>query len=324
MPRFSAFTPFGMLAFSSKPSHAENIYRSLVDNLAGAFDMSKGTHAEASAYARAMSLGRARYTLERAGNQSDPLKATEILPNLEQDYDVRPPLSAGLFERRTFLAAQYRLPRGGVYTNVRAALQTLLGTDFLAYRLLGDAEAVDYPTNPLTSVEVNAQRVEVPGRFLKLTQPMISTGLVWADYENLDTTAGDVLINDGDVVMVQPENSGLAERVTVTQVQGASSTRQFRAIFTKPHDVGAIVTTANWPYWWSTKRFALIVLKAASALSADKRRQVNELMAKLARGVSQWAIVQPSPPGATTVGPLTLPAPLGTATLGPVSFSLLP
>ncbi len=324
MPKFSAFTPFGMLAFSSKPSHAENIYRSLVDNLVGAFDMSKGTHTEASAYARAMSLARAQYTLERAGNQSDPLKATEILPNLERDFDVRPPLSAGLFDRRTFLAAQYRLPRGGVYTNVRATLQALLGTDFLAYRLLTDAEAVDYPADPLSSTEVNAQRVDVPGRFLQLTQPIISTGLVWADYENLDTTSGDNLLNVGDVVMVQPENSGLAERVTVTQVQGASATRQFRAVFTKPHDVGAIVTTTNWPYWWSTKRFALIVLKAASALDADKRRKVDELMAKLARGVSQWAIVQPSSPGATTVGPFTLPAPLGTVTLGPVPFSLLP
>ncbi len=324
MPKFSAFTPFGMLAFSSKPSHAENIYRSLVDNLAGAFDMSKGTHAEASAYARAMSLGRARYTLERAGNQADPLKATEILPNLEQDYDVRPPLSAGLFERRTFLSAQYRLPRGGVYTNVRAALQTVIGTDFLAYRLLNDVEAVDYPANPLTSTEINAQRVEVPGRFLKLTQPIVSTGFLWADYENLDTTAGEVLLNGGDVVMVQPENSGLAERVKIFSVQGSGSTRQFRANFTKPHDVGTIVTTTNWPYWWSTKRFAFIVLKAASALDADKRRKVDELMSKLARGVSQWAIVQPSSPGATTVGPFTLPVPLGTVTLGSVSFSLLP
>lgn len=323
--KFSAFAQFGHLSFTSKPSVHEQFYRAYVANVQGAFDMTKGTHAEATAFARSKAAARASRTLTRAGNQSDPLKATEILPNLEKDFGVIPGPFQDTPSRRRAVSALEKLPAGGTYLNIRAALQTLLGSDFLAYRLLSGGEVTNYPAAPSGSTEVNCVRVDQPAKTLATLDPVAILGSpIWVSYQNLDPTLGEAHLNAGDVVMVQPENTGAAEKLIVAAVQGSGSTRQFQATFTKAHDIGSVVTTANWPSMWSTRRFALIVVVAAAAIDPERRRKVDVLMHKMARSVSQWAIVQPTTPGALTVGPFSLPSPLGAVPLGQTTFSLLP
>ncbi len=96
----------------------------------------------------------------------------------------------------------------------------------------------------------------------------------------------------------------------------------FQATFANAHDVGATVTTGNFPYWWSTQRFYLIIVQSAAALDPETRRRVNEFMDRLARAGSGWAIVQPTSTTSTggTVGPLTVGAGMATIPLGTFTY----
>ena len=321
--KFSAFVRFGHMSFSGKPSMPEQFYRAISANVAGAFDLTVGTHEEATVFARAHAAARAARTLQRAGNQIDPLKATEILPNLETDFGVIPGPFQDTPSRRRVVSAREKLPSGGTYTSMRAALVSALGTNFLALRLLTGAELANVPASPTTAVETKASRVDVTPKFCKTVDP-ITDATAAVVYANLDASAGEVDLAVGDVIIIDPSSSAQAERVTVTAVGGSGATRTFTATFTKAHDAGAAVTTMNWPYWWSTRGMILVVVTQVAAQSLEKRRIVDELMAKMTRGVCQWSIVQPAAVGGTTAGPSTLPFVLGSTPLSATTFSLLP
>ncbi|HEX2882677.1 MAG TPA: hypothetical protein VHO25_24325, partial [Polyangiaceae bacterium] len=100
MPRFSAFTPFGQLRFSSKKSHSQIFYESLFAAYGGEENFRKTGLQGARLYATAMVLGHARYTLDRAGNQFDPLKVGELLPIQEFEHGIIPPKGATIADRR--------------------------------------------------------------------------------------------------------------------------------------------------------------------------------------------------------------------------------
>lgn len=325
MPRFSAFTPFGQFAFSGKLSMAETIYRAMKASQSEAFDLSIGTHQEAKIYADARGMARAGMALVRAGNQAQFSKATDLLPLLEADFDITPGARDDLNTRRVRGAAAERLSRGAALENIVASLRTILGTSFLAVRTLTPAESTVYPVAPYGDSRVNAQLPSSQGRYVTLTDGVTNTGPLGVGYTNLDPTQGEVKLLAGDVVMVQPENSGLSEKVTVTAAFGSGASRQFVATFARCHDIGAIVTTAPWPYQWSTKRYYLIVVAAAAAIDTNLRRLVDEFMARVVPATSQWAIVQPTSPGALTIGPFTLgSSPLGAVPLGTTAFTLSP
>jgi hypothetical protein len=325
VPRFSAFTPFGQLAFSSKLSLAERIYRSMKTAESEAFDLSVGTHEEAKLYARARGMARAGMALERAGNQALFSKATDLLPLLEADYAIVPGARDGLNTRRVRGAAAERLSRGAALENIVASLRTMLGTSFLAVRTLTPAEATVYPAAPYGDSRVNALAPTTQARHVKLTDGVTTTGVVGVGYENLDSTQGDVKLLVGDVVMVEPENTGRSEKVTIIATATLNGQKLFVANFARPHDIGAIVTNTPWPYQWSTKRFYLVVVTASAAVDQDKRRLVDEFMRRCVPATSQWAIVQPTSPGALTIGPFTLgSSPLGAVPLGTTAFTLSP
>lgn len=325
MPRFSAFTPFGQLAFSSKLSMADRIYRAMKGAVSDAFDMSVGTHQEAKVYAAARGMARAGMALVRAGNQAQFAKATDLLPLLEADYDLTPGAIDNINTRRVRGAAAERLSRGAALENIVASLRTILGSSFLAVRTLTAAEATVYPVAPYGDARVNALLPTAQARHVKLTNGATAAGGLLVGYTNLDPTRGEVALLAGDVVMVQPENSGLSEKVTVIAVTGSGSTRQFAATFARAHDVGAIVTTMPWPYQWSTKRSYLIVVAAGAAIDINLRRLVDEFMSRVVPATSQWAIVQPTTQGALTVGPFTLgTSPLGAVPLGTTAFTMSP
>lgn len=140
-------------------------------------------------------------------------------------------------------------------------------------------------------------------------------------YENWSPADAEVLLRVGDELAVEIENLGLAEKVEVLSVDGTGSGRHFSAIFESVHDYGASATTGPAPIWTSTKRFVLVVVDAVAAIDADLVRKVDTFMSRISRTVTQWAIVQPTSPGASTIGPFTLDSsPLGVVTLGSLSF----
>jgi hypothetical protein len=292
----------------------------------GGPDLSVGTHAEAKIYAQARGLARAALTMVRANNQYYFSKATEMLPGLEKDYGITPGALDDLTTRRRRGAALEKLFAGGSVPSISSGLRTLLGSAFLGIRSLAPVETVVTPTVPFGSAKLNATNTGSPPKFLKLVDPVLQTGTpVWVTYTNLDATIAETRVTVGAQFMVQPENTALAELVTIAAIQGAGATRQFQATFTNVHDVGANVTNMDWPAQISTQRLLLIVVTAAASIDPNQRRLVDEFMAKAATGVTDWAIVQPTTPGALTIGPFTLgSSPLGAVPIGSLAFALSP
>jgi|HubBroStandDraft_5_1064220.scaffolds.fasta_scaffold21019_3 hypothetical protein len=312
MPKFSAFTPFGILAFSGAPSELQLQYQALSQQLDQAFDPSIPSN-EAEKYATARHLARINLTLQRAGNQRDVTKAVDLLSLRERDFMAIPGPYDSTLTRQNRLKAAKLMALGANASNIRNTLATALGSAFVGLRLVKASErATDLPTS-------NFQPLNLESKFLQLTLPLAVTGVQWATYENLDTTiATPALLNVNDQVTVQGENNVVAEVVQVTAVQTTTTgANQFQANFTNGHDIASTVTTMPFPRWSSTQSFMYVELTPAAAVNPVIRAQVDAIMAKLVRGWTQWAQVAAS---GGFIGPFAIgTTPLGTATFGTIA-----
>lgn len=334
MPLLSAFTPFGMLAFSSSPSEGEKVYRSMrasyQDPRDGSqtVDMSPGTWQEAKLYATAMMIAAANVTLQRAGKNLRGETAYEMLTAHEDKFSIAPGPNDTAAQRQAILAARQKLARGPRREAITEALRAILGDSFLAYRPITTSEASVWPSSPGSGPGVWTLPT-VPARVIRITDPITASssgfsGSAFAKtvgYENWLPNEPDILLRVGDALAIQPENLGLAEKVTVTAVSETGASRTFTATFANGHDQNCSATTGPMPLWTSTKRFVLIVVKSTAALDKESVRRVDELMERASRGPTLWAIVQPTTPGASTIGPFTLgSSPLGAVTVAQVTF----
>jgi hypothetical protein len=390
MPLLSAFTPCGHLKLSGNPSRAESLYKSLVAALSPSFDMTQGTRQEAWAYAMAMTMARAQNALERAGNQSRPLLACDLIPLLEQAYLVVPSPGETLPQRQATLAAIDAISSGGRFPDIVSGLRSLLGSVFLA--LVPTSEVSPPTTWPVSPATGGGNWVDPRTEFLSLQTVDPLVGSSWVAYEPMDlldqvtttwlasqtfaqaatiiptslhatgyfyqcsvagvtgttepawpTTIGQTivdgtatwtcadttvpLLNVGQTITIQAENSSAVEQVVVLAVsltpQGfASQGPCFEASFNNPHDAGSTIVTGPFPLWTSTQRLLLVVLAGSSASDRQTRRKVDEFMRKICRADDIWAIVTPDTTmvgGGTVSGGVVLNGPMGTQPLGPLS-----
>lgn len=319
MPLLSRYTPLGMLALSSEPSHAETIFDAMVRSQGDAY-ASGGPH-EAKLYAQAMGLARGLYELERAGNQQFPASASDFFEILEREHGIAPRDGATMAERTAELEARRLLPGGASQANVEQALAALLGDDFVAYRPTPVDEMVLYPAEIGLS-PMNLAPPEVVRKRLAIATP-ISTGLgapQQVAYLETQTETEDeqLLAQVGDVLVVGP-GTATEERVTVEAVSDTVDGHLFTATFELPHPPGTVAITAPYPMWSSTKRHSLVVVSEAAALDAEKRRRVHDLMRRIARAVSTWDIAGESTPGQT--GPFRVgEGLLGVTTIGAITL----
>lgn len=284
MPYPSSFTPYGMLTYSSRQSHARVIYDVLVEGLGDTFDTDSdaGFLEAARLYATAMALGSAQYQLDRAGNNRNPLKATELLGLLENDYQITPGPDATLNDRRRELAARAKVAKGNRRGAMEYALRTLLGDAFVEYR-----------TTPLANV---VAQPDAPGDF-GVFVPKGTQKKTFTINEVIVTTGAPVTVGitvlggnqpvAGEDFCVDPDPKRNIERVVLRAVTGSTIT----AIFTKAHEAGTVATRPH-PYWLSNKRHHSVLVPLAQALDPETRRKVNELMARAVRGVSVWSIIR--------------------------------
>ena len=280
MPFLSAFTPCGMLRFSSADSAAKKAYNTLASLQGGAFSLTQGTDAEAKTYATAMLLGRAAQALERAKNQRDPLQANELLPVLEQNFDGVPLTTQTLDQRRQAQATRMKRPAGGRRTDIEQALVAALGADFIAYRPTSNTEASVVPTDPTTGGIFS--RPDIAPKRYQLTAPITQIGTSIAYVAAL---FGSAPLAQGDSIVMDCGNRSQREVIPIIKV---GSPTAFLATFTKSHDVGAICTTGPFPAWSSTKRESIIVLSDAAVVDPVRRNKAHAVMRKYARGVSTW------------------------------------
>lgn len=335
-----------MLAFSSKPSHAEAFYRAMVSSIGnqpgssealGTISTAPGTRMDGWCYANAMAFARARYQLERAGNQVLPTLLTELLATREREYGVIPSPMDTDDTRRAAVAAAYLLPRGAAVNEVRALLEALLGDDFIKYRPTPKAEAVIHPA-ALGDQPQNLQTPSVARRVITLTEA-VTTGLgapQYVRYQRLvrrpetevPAHADFHELRVGDVLVIDPGDLSLAERATVTGLSYEFDDFETGPFYptveldlSNPHATGTVGTTAPWPYWRSTKRHNLVVLSPTAALDAEKRRKTNTILGKVLRGVSTWNLAGESSAGSFTTGPFTVSGGmLGVTTIGLINL----
>jgi hypothetical protein len=291
MPLFSAFTPFGHFAFSSKPSHGESIYKTLRNNFGDVFGTDFDSNLEqARLYAQAMCLASSQYQLDRAANNRKPLTATELLGALERDYQVVPPPKATLHERRVYLAALQRISRGNRREAMEDALRTLLGSDFIEYRTTRRADIVATPGS-----------VGVPGVFLgpgakkkvfSIDVAISTVGFAFPLTVPITSLGGTDAPTVGEIYCVDPDPRRSIDQISIEGVgPGTITTR-----FTQPHEPGCLAVRPH-PYWSSNQRVDTVVVTMAAATNTETRRKIDELMARAVRGVSTWQIIQGTTPG---------------------------
>ncbi len=336
MPLLSAFTPCGFLEFSSAPSHAENIYNSLINTIGKPGEtLSTEEHSRMRAwcYATAMSQARSRYLLEQGGNQIAPLRTAEnFLATREDEYGIIPSPNAGPDERRAAIAAARKLPGGGSYNNVNNALITLLGSALKKYLPTPIAAAVVTPTSP-GDQPMNLIPLQRLPKLIRIL-PAISINLgtpVWVQYEVIETPfipeqssptlpAQNLLV--GETVVVNPGHNTLHERCEVLDLrETVPGFKEIRLTFNNPHDPNTVAYNYVYPYWLSTRRFSLIILDAVRAADAETRRRTNEFLDKVLRAVTTWAIAREDPlnPGHTGTFNVGVSG-LGTQTIGDVTW----
>src|SRR5579859_1247471 len=119
-----------------------------------------------------------------------------------------------MWTRQQRLVAIRALPFGATQTNVASVLTALLGADFLKLRPMLPSET----SLTLDQGVVNFTQPGRPAKLLQLVNPIVVTGSpVTATVSNLDPTIPTAIwLNQGDVVLVQPENSSQCEKITVS------------------------------------------------------------------------------------------------------------
>lgn len=308
---FSAFTAWGMLAFSSAPPRSESIYNSIVSLNGGNFDDDFAGPINADWYATAMAVAAARDTLERAENQADPLTVEEMLPVQESMYGLAPGPSDNLNMRRGVLAARYKVALEPSLQNVNQALRLLLGADFVAW-VPNPIAAPSPDTIPLALCKAVTARAKT----IQFVDRIIPTGgLQPVRYK---AVSGDTLdLQDREVLTVDPGLNGIQESVTVI---GAPAIGLVMANFAHAHEAGAVAITGPFPNWTSFKKNSLVVVKNGRATDPLLRAKVNDLLSRMLSGTSTWDIVQEnSTPG--TAGPIRVGQPsIGTVPIGTVTY----
>ncbi|HEY3254600.1 MAG TPA: hypothetical protein VGJ91_11650 [Polyangiaceae bacterium] len=287
MPYPSRFTPYGMLSYSSRQTHARAIYDVLVEGVGDSFDTDPDGLEAARLYATAMVLGSAQYQLDRAGNNRRPLKATELLGLLEKDYQIVPAPDATLNERRRELAARARISKGNRRGAMEYALRTLLGDDFIEFRTVSVAQAVSSPAEP-AAIGAYPPRGTAK-KTLRIAVPISQVGVpISVPFAAVGESQLPIA---GERYSVDPDtHCPNIESVTLAAVSGLTLT----ATFSKPHGAGAVATNSN-PAWISNKRYVTVVVTLPAAKDPEKRRKIHEFMERAARGVTQWAIAQSTP-----------------------------
>jgi hypothetical protein len=294
MPKCSAFTPYGLLRYSSKPSTLQRIYESTVTQTGAAY-ASDGAFA-ADVYAMAREVACVQGTISRVGNHRNPNKASELLPELEHDYGLRPHPNATLKQRRDALADKMSLKFGARRQAIVDGLTTILGTALVAYRTLEPIEVTASPTTPYTLPGHNV--FLEPGNTVKLYRLESTVSLWGLQAVTLTYVAGDQSpLRVGELLVFEVGRLGLEETLLVAATSGSIVTCDFNTA----HGAGCYVRGGTWPRWTSPKRWNIVVVTDDAFANAPLMAEVHTFLEGALRGVSTWTVTVETSPG--YVGP---------------------
>jgi hypothetical protein len=281
---FSAFHRFnGGFRFSSRAPHGRRIYDALKASQGDTYEESFDGIQSARLYGAAMAMGAAQYQIDRAINNASPLTATELLPQIERDYQIVPSYLQTLQERRIIADARRKVTRGARREAIEDALRSLLGSQFVEYVTTDPTERAVWPATPGTVGSF--KRAGAPKKAFALAHHVAILNepvtVAITGFDGLD------LPLPGETYTVEPDTRHPhCEKITIAAATSSSIT----ATFARPHERGAVALSPH-PVWISSQRYSRVVVTAAAARSQETRRKVNELMARMLRGISEWCIV---------------------------------
>lgn len=300
--QFTAFAEFGQFEFSSAPCLAQRVYEAIWANLGDNY--ARDGYTDAKIYATAMALARAIRTRDRLEAQLRAETALELLPDREREYGLVVSATATIASRRRALAARMRLPAGDTLGNLLAALVDLLGDGLVAIRTTDQTDAATYPTTPGSLG--NFVLPQVPKRVFQLQNNVSILG-VRAEYilrldGTVPTTAEMPAV--GEVITIEPEHNTQRESVAVIAAGELGGNCLLAAAFTKAHPAGARIVCGPWPLWVSTKRTTLVRVTEDVTADATLLRHLHDLLARIFRAVSTWAVANNDGPFLLGVSPL--------------------
>lgn len=312
MPRFSLFSPLGHFRFSRLPPVGKRLFdagaASLGGGRPGTYKIERANNGRTFAwlYAWSMVLGSVVVLQERAGEQWDPERVTDLLELQERERGSIPKAGWTIGQRRAQLARMRKLIQDVSANGLRTALAELLGADFLAYVPTSKAGAVNWPA-ALGDSPMLLAMPSLPRRVATLASSIASVGSpVTVNYG--ERAAGvEWQLQKGDTVVIEPENPDRAERVTLTAAGDSDGAAPYFLSFTptKSHAAGVSILRAPFPMWAGTKRHSLVILSAEGALDPEVRRLAQWLMERYARATSTWDIAGANEGGADA-GPWTV------------------
>lgn len=217
--KLGGFAPFGLLRLGGGQSRAQAIYRAFREATGGSFQ--EDGHADGCMFATAMGMARVAMALERAGNQSLPLKVTDMLSAYEEEYGLVPEEGASLWSRRRALAERVRPPEAATRASLERSLKAALGSDFIAYQTLSPAEYLadpqTYPAMPQNGPGLFVPRYKTR-KIGRLRAPCVGVKDAGGHWQKVPLLLEPVpgleesfTFVEGDRVVIGPDNGSHAE-----------------------------------------------------------------------------------------------------------------
>lgn len=287
------FTKLGLFKLNGDKSLGQRIYDTIVGSLGGQLSAEPGTLGDNFAAATALAAADAQTAAERAFEQQLPDHVYELLPQKEEEYGLYPSPEDSITTRRAALKARMLFPNGMTRVNVENVLKSLLGANFVGWRVTHPDERVMWPLalgdQPQNLVPANVERL-----LMRLTTT-VSKNLGVAQYVVYTQTfpvADTPTLKVGDKVVIEPEIRARTEVVEVLESFKSGNDFVFLAVFNREHEPSCVATTMPFPVWTSSQRESLVVVKPGVVKDAETRRKIAETLERMFRGVSTWGIAQ--------------------------------
>jgi hypothetical protein len=320
---YNLFAPSGLHKYEAGKPLAQAIHETALklfakyDRSRGALESEPGSLVDLVSFVLAIRFARIAVNLEKADGERYAWGAYYLLRATEEEYGLQHSTEDTLKARRDALAAAKLLPRGNTRAEIIQALRDLLGEDYGGIYIPAAADVNYWPAD----LGDNPQLLAAPNIERKIVQvvPAISTDLgvpQQVRYLPIDPLApsGHTLAI-GDQLVIEPENLGRAEVVTVEGLVIGDPELWFVATFQNAHEPGCLATQMPFPAWMSNQRTLLVAISESASADPIQRARIDNLLQRILPAVTTWAACPLS--GPNTIGPWTI----GDPVLGQIGYN---
>lgn len=199
----------------------------------------------------------------------------------------------------TASTSTYALAIGSTITDGSKFAGSIFSVDIYPYdTTVGPYDGVSVFPSTLQEAEGLGNYVPpgTPSRILKTTGPVF-VGTQSISVKELTGSIGGADALVGTRCVVDPGFIGRQESVVISAVEtdDAGYLTSMSASFTKPHDVGTVITFQRFPVWRTNANAHQVIATTATATDPEIRKSFNSEMRRVVRAVSTWELTSQSP-----------------------------